>query len=184
MPAPSSSAQPWRPRRWVGLALLAIAVGWGAFRLRARGPGAGVAPRGPAPDFALPIVHGGEPGGRLRLSDQRGKVVLLDFWASWCRPCRQQLPALAAVARRSGDRVVVVGVATSDDAASVRAFLREESPPYPSVHDERGEVASEYDVDSLPTLVVVSPSGDVVAVERGVHSVAELEELLASAERR
>ncbi|MCC6215942.1 MAG: TlpA family protein disulfide reductase [Polyangiaceae bacterium] len=184
MSRPPAPTAPVASRRWIGLALVAAAAGWGAWRLGVGPRSWSGGPRGPAPDFALPVVHGGDPGSRFRLADQRGKVVLLDFWASWCRPCRQQLPAIAAVARRWAERAVVVGVATSDDPAAVREFLRDESPPYPSLLDDRGEAARAYGVASLPTLVVVAPSGALVAVERGVHSEAELDALLTAAEGR
>ncbi len=68
----------------------------------------------PAPDFTLPIMTGGEPGDRIHLADYRGKVVAIDFWASWCAPCRAEAPHFERVAKKySGQGVVFLGVATA-----------------------------------------------------------------------
>ena len=70
----------------------------------------------PAAMFTLPVMAGGEPGSRVSLRDLRGKVVVLDFWASWCAPCRAEAPVIDRVARRhDGKGVVVLGVTTNDD---------------------------------------------------------------------
>src|SRR4051812_24326348 len=69
----------------------------------------------PAPDFLLPYVTPAERGQSQRLSDLQGHVVVLDFWASWCGPCREQTPVLERVARKLGERVLVLGVGTSDE---------------------------------------------------------------------
>jgi cytochrome c biogenesis protein CcmG, thiol:disulfide interchange protein DsbE len=136
---------------------------------------------GVAPDFVLPIIHQGEPGNRIRLSDLRGKTVVLDFWASWCAPCREQAPILDALARRHqpGGDLVVVGVNTSDERDSAIQFARSMSLSYASVLDEGNRVAAAYAVTGLPTLVVVDPGGKIVAVRRNVVRKKELDELVA-----
>lgn len=119
----------------------------------------------PAPDFTLGIIAGGEPGSRWALSDHRGKVVILDFWASWCAPCRVQAPVVERIAQRFPD-VEVVGVNTSDDMSDAMAFLRSNPTTYVSVFDGQGAVAGAYRATALPTLVVVDASGNVSAFEQ------------------
>jgi thiol-disulfide isomerase/thioredoxin len=135
-----------------------------------------------APDFTLEVIHGGDPGNRIRLSELRGKVVLLDFWASWCVPCREQMPVVDRIAARYTDKgVVVVGVSTSDRRADAVAFLRSSSVSYPCVFDEGSRVGTAYDVRSLPGLVVIDRQGRVSAVRTRLVSEGELEGLVSQA---
>jgi cytochrome c biogenesis protein CcmG/thiol:disulfide interchange protein DsbE len=136
---------------------------------------ASVAGRGKrAPDFALPRVDG---SGTLALASLRGKVVLLDFWATWCPPCLQMLPTMDALYGDFHPRgVEFVGInsdgpgATADD---VREFLRRRPIPYPVVLDE-GEVGGRYDVTGLPHFVVLGRDGGISRVFFGMTSRAEL----------
>ena len=134
-----------------------------------------------APDFVLPVIHGGEPGNRIRLSDLRGKVVVVDFWASWCVPCRTQAPIIDTVAKRHGDELAVVGVNTSDERDAAVRFAQGQNLSYPMVFDENNRVAAEYSVTGLPTLVVVDKSGKIVAVRRSLVPETELEALVGKA---
>lgn len=132
-----------------------------------------------AADFALPVIHGGEPQSRVRLSDLRGHVVLLDFWASWCRACLEQMAILESVAQQPRYRtVMIVGVNSDERPEAALALLGRLKPSYPSVADEGGALALAYDVDSLPTLVVIGADGVVVAIETGVVSEAGIAALL------
>jgi peroxiredoxin len=113
-----------------------------------------------APDFALPFM--GKPG-RLKLSDQRGKVVLLAFWASWCGPCRIEMPALdKAWLQYKGKDVVFLGISVDEDPLSAERFLDEVPVGFPSLIDTSGHVSGgEWRVSSLPTTVVLDRSGVV-----------------------
>lgn len=138
-----------------------------------------------APDFSLEIAAGGGGASRLRLSDLRGKIVLLDFWATWCPPCRGQMPVLTRFAREQRARVTVVGINVEPGLAvgAVARTAREWRGDYLQLHD-MGEVALAYHVESLPTLVVVDAAGRIAAVHRGAASPAELRRLVESAAAR
>jgi thiol-disulfide isomerase/thioredoxin len=140
-----------------------------------------------APEFSLELVANpmglGQEGKDLRLSDLRGHTVLLDFWATWCGPCRAQTPIVQGIARRWADKgVVVVGVDTdTPDQGDPGEFARSHGLTYPIVHDPSGIAARSYDVESLPTLVVVSQTGVVVGMSSGVTDDAQLERLIRQA---
>lgn len=131
----------------------------------------------PAPDFSLPVLSGGEADARVRLSEQRGKLVLLDFWASWCGPCREQAKVLAKLAATTDD-VELIGINVSDQHEAARAYLEAEKPSWPVLEDADGEAYSAYQVRELPTLVAIGRDGRVFAVRRHFVPQAELKALL------
>jgi peroxiredoxin len=134
-----------------------------------------------APDFSLPVLHGGDPDNRVLLSALRGKVVLLDFWASWCQPCSEQSRILSRLAPGYKDKdVVFVGVNTADDAAQAAAFAQTHALPYTTVLDD-GNTAQAYGASSLPTIVVIDPAGKVTSAASRVMGASEVEEAIAAA---
>lgn len=143
----------------------------------------------PAPDFSLPVIHGGISGGlnsadttsRIALHALAGNVVVLDFWASWCKPCVAQSRILSEIApKHAADKVMFVGINTSDNPERAEAFAKSHDLPYPSVFDA-GEVADAYGAQSLPTLVVIDPAGRVADVNVGVLGPSELEDAIKAA---
>jgi len=135
-----------------------------------------------APDFLLPYVSPRERGQTQRLSDLQGRVVVLDFWASWCAPCRAQSPVLERVARKVGkDKLLVLGVGTSDERAAITRFLDQGSLGYASVFDDQGMASSAYRVQGLPTLVVIASDGTVRALATGLVDEPELGRLVHDA---
>jgi cytochrome c biogenesis protein CcmG/thiol:disulfide interchange protein DsbE len=143
-----------------------------------------------APDFELPLVANAEglgqgqvEGAPVKLSALRGNAVLLDFWATWCAPCRAEAPIVDQVWRRWKDKgLVVVGVNTdTPDQGDPRRFALSHGLTYPIVHDLEGLASRLFGVDSLPTLVVVSRAGNVIAVRTGITGDAELERLVRQA---
>ncbi len=140
-----------------------------------------------APDFSLPVVANGaqlgEGKSKVTLSELRGSAVLLDFWATWCGPCRAEAPIVDRFARRWRDKgVVVVGVNEDrPDEGDPRAFAASAGLTYPIVTDSGGRAMRQFDADALPTLVVVSRTGKVTAVRTGVTDDAELERLIRQA---
>ncbi len=135
----------------------------------------------PAPDFSLPVFHGGDEGSRIRLSAMSGNVVVLDFWASWCVPCIAQASILTQLVAAGVDKdVAFVGINTADDPGRARQFAQSHELPYPSVLDTAG-VADLYGASSLPTLVVIDRGGRVVSASAGVVSAGEIAKLIAGA---
>jgi thiol-disulfide isomerase/thioredoxin len=147
-----------------------------------------------APDFSLALVANAKSLGApaaapvdkptLSLSELRGKAVVLDFWATWCPPCRAEAPILDKVSRRWRDQdVVVVGVDTDKpEEGDPREFVQQKGLTYPMVRDETGAVSwSLYHVDSLPTLVFVSRTGKVIASRTGPTSEDEIDRLIRKA---
>jgi cytochrome c biogenesis protein CcmG, thiol:disulfide interchange protein DsbE len=124
--------------------------------------------------FDLELLSGGEPGDRIRLEDLRGRIVILDFWASWCQPCREQAKVLAEVAPKLGDNVYLLGIATSDTREAAVDYLREEKPPYPNAFDDVGVGLQGYGVETLPTLVIVDTEGQIKVFESRVLSATEI----------
>lgn len=128
----------------------------------------------PVPAFDLEVISGQDLGDRLSLADLAGTPVLVDFWASWCEPCRVQSRALSEVAQRMGDDLVVVGVATSDDRAAALEFVREHQPSYVNLFDEGGRLGNAIGVRNLPTLMVLDEKGTIQRLESRVFSADEL----------
>lgn len=113
-----------------------------------------------APDFALERLDG---AGRMRLSALRGKVVLLNFWASWCGPCKDESQQLENAWRRWRSRgVVFVGVDAQDFSSDARRFVSRHRVTYPSVHDGPGSIAARYGVSGFPETWFVSRTGRLV----------------------
>ena len=119
-----------------------------------------------APEFTAERLDG---GGKASLSDYRGKVVVLNFWASWCRPCRDESPLLDRWHERisARGRGTVLGVDVLDVADDARKFVREYDLGYPMLRDGDGEVLGEYGVIAYPETFVIDRRGRIVASRRG-----------------
>jgi cytochrome c biogenesis protein CcmG/thiol:disulfide interchange protein DsbE len=135
---------------------------------------AGDRPVAPGADVAMPLLDG---TGERTLASYRGKVVVLNFWASWCEPCRREARRLQRTydgLQRSGDGTVL-GATFEDAADDSTAFEKEFSITYPSVRDVGTKVAHEYGTRALPETFVLDRQGRVVAISRGEVSTAFLD---------
>jgi cytochrome c biogenesis protein CcmG/thiol:disulfide interchange protein DsbE len=111
-----------------------------------------------ATPFTLKLFHGGE----VRLSDLRGKAVFLNFWASWCPPCRAEARDLeAAWQELKHHNMVFIGVALQDTDENSRAFLEEFNVSYPNGRDESGKIAVDYGVWGIPESFFIDPQGRI-----------------------
>jgi thiol-disulfide isomerase/thioredoxin len=126
-------------------------------------------------------------GRPFRLRDLRGRVVLLNFWATWCAPCREEMPALERLARELGPRgLTIVGVNVKESKHAVEAFAREHELSFPLLLDGDGRVSARYQVFALPVTFLVDRRGRVVGTALGIRdwggldAQAYLGELLAA----
>lgn len=120
-----------------------------------------------APDFSLPTLGGGE----TNLSDYAGQVVLVNFWATWCPPCKAEMPDINAYYEaRQDDGLVVLAVNAQEDPATVSSFIEATGFSFPVLLDSDGRVEQQYQVRSFPMTFVIDRDGRVVYVHNGLIS--------------
>ena len=142
-------------------ALVVILALLGLLTMGLRSAGSGPEIGMPAPDFSLPLYNGGD----LTLSDLRGQVVVINFWASWCDPCRDEAPALERVWRDYKDRgVVFIGVDYVDVESSAREYLAEFDITYPNGLDKGQRIARAYRIRGVPETFFVDKSGNIAPI--------------------
>jgi thiol-disulfide isomerase/thioredoxin len=120
--------------------------------------------KGPAPDFVLKS-NGGK---NVRLSELRGQVVMINFWASWCGPCRQEMPLLDELhSRYKGLGFTVLGVNVEEDSRKADGLLRQIPVSFPVLYDTENEVSEMYGVNAMPTTVMVDRNGNMRYLHKG-----------------
>lgn len=131
----------------------------------------------PAPDFALPTLE----GETVRLSDFKGKPVLVNFWATWCGPCRSEFPDFQKAAVDNAGDLVIIGInnTTTDQKDQIPAFLEEFGVTFSIVLDESGDTAKAYNILGLPTSIFIDRNGNVNEIFTGPINKAYIEAKLS-----
>ena len=173
----------------LGALIVVVVAAIGIASLRDRLDGASSEGTQDAPRVAPPIELTLLDGATWRLSDHRGKVVVLNFWASWCEPCKQEMPAFQQVAAQgesNGLEVVGVG-AKLDRDEDVRAFIRDYGVTYAIGRDlggddrGRGAIEQDYGVIGYPATFFISPDGTISAVVMGAIDIDRLQAYINAA---
>ncbi len=165
------------------LAVLALAP-----RLVARASGGNVgtlAQGSAAPNVSAALLANAPEGlpnpARVDLAALRGRIVVLDFWATWCGPCNVTSPILDAFAKaHAAEGVTVVGISQDNDAEDVESWLVRHKVSYVVAHDSNGSAGRAFSVSNLPTLILLDREGNIRARRVGVTQRGELERLLAA----
>ena len=117
-----------------------------------------------APDFTLPS----KAGAALKLSQYRGKVVMLNFWASWCGPCRKEMPLMDQIYKKyTAAGFVLLGVNVDNDSTDAQKFLSQVPVSFPIAYDRDNKVAKMYEVATMPSTVFIDRKGHVRQLHRG-----------------
>jgi peroxiredoxin len=147
---------------WILMAVVVTAIGYlligrnGAIHAEPGLPASGAA--GTAPAFTLNDIS----GKSVSLADFKGKVVILDFWATWCPPCRREIPDFISIQKEYGGRgVQVVGIAL-DELPKVQAFVRDNGMQYPVLIGDDNVVARYGGIEGIPTTFIIDRSGKIV----------------------
>lgn len=160
----------WRALTVTAIVALLALVGWGLARAQEGQKGSG-----PAPDFALETFE----GEIIRLSDLKGQVVVINFWASWCPPCREEAPYLESTWRKYRDQgVVFIGVDYVDTDPEALAYIDEFDITYPNGPDLQTRISQAYRIQGVPETFFIGKDGTIRGVKVGPLAPPELEDRL------
>ncbi len=148
------------------------------------GPGAGAGGANSAADAQHPLLGAAAPAFELEapsgkqkvsLSEYAGKVVVIDFWATWCAPCKESFPVYQRLAQKFGSKLAVIGVSVDEDPAGIPKFAKETGAKFPLGWDDGQITSKSYQPSTMPTSFVVDQTGIVRFVHSGFHSGEEQE---------
>jgi cytochrome c biogenesis protein CcmG, thiol:disulfide interchange protein DsbE len=162
--------------RAIGLGVVVCVIG-GVVLAEVLTAGGGAKVR-PAPELPREVLA----GPRVDLASLRGKPALVNFWASWCEPCKEEAPELKRFDSEIGDRATLVGVDWGDAADSAREFIARSGWKYPILRDPSQKVGTAYGLNGLPTTFVLDADGNIVRTLQGPQTTSSLQEALASAD--
>jgi thiol-disulfide isomerase/thioredoxin len=148
-------------KRWTRVGLLALVICSGA---------AGAAGDAPAPAFSLPA----RGGSTVDLSQFKGQVVMINFWASWCVPCRKEMPLLDAIYKKYKPLgFTLISVNVEPDQKDAEGFLKQTPVSFPVLFDAKSQVSGLYNVQVMPTSVFIDRKGNVRLVHQSYQTGAE-----------
>ncbi|WP_270182497.1 redoxin domain-containing protein [Alkalihalobacillus sp. CinArs1] len=164
------------------LLILVAALGWGVYSTVIAEPSVGTEINDRAPDFTLTTLEDEE---KVSLSDFEGKPVFLNFWATWCPPCEEEMPDIQAFADQYGEEVEVISVNFTKfepKKDEIPIFVEENNLRFPVLMDNEGKVGEDlYKVISMPTSYMIDREGVIVEKRVGPLTLEEMEEWLQSA---
>jgi peroxiredoxin len=127
-------------------------------------PALAAAPGAPAPPFTL----GSSGGHEVSLAQYKGQVVMLNFWASWCGPCRQEMPLLESIYKKYNKLgFTMIGVNVEPDSNAANEWLKATPVSFPILYDKESKVSKAYDVATMPSTVIIDRAGKVRVLHRG-----------------
>lgn len=177
----TSAAKRPRPARWIALGVGVAMIGL-VVALATRNPASERVANSPLLGRAAPAIEGKTIDGEaFNLVDLKGQWVLVNYFATWCVPCRKEHPELVRFSQRQRGQVAVIGVIYSDSTKAVRSFRDKEGGEWPMVADPTGRTALEWGVSGVPESFLVDPTGIVRARILGGVTVDGLERLLLDA---
>jgi len=122
---------------------------------------------GPAPDFTLKS----RSGENVKLSELRGQVVMINFWASWCGPCRQEMPILEQIYRHYQPMgFTLLGINVEEDSSAANKVLKDISVSFPVLYDNKNQVSESYQVRAMPSTFLIDRDGQVRYMHKGYQS--------------
>jgi peroxiredoxin len=131
-------------------------------------------PTGPAPQFALPA----KGGSQINLAQYKGQVVMLNFWASWCGPCRQEMPLLEDIYKKYNKLgFTLIGVNVEPDSKAADDWLKQTPVSFPVLYDKDSKVSRMYDVSGMPSTVIIDRKGNLRFLHHGYKPGDESEYL-------
>jgi cytochrome c biogenesis protein CcmG/thiol:disulfide interchange protein DsbE len=129
---------------------------------------------GPAPQLPSDVLV----APRVSIADLHGKPAAINFWASWCGPCRDEAPALQRLSRSLHGRARLIGVNYTDSLGGAQDFIREFHLTYPNLRDSDGVVGDRYGLTGLPGTAIINPRGRLVELLRGPQTTADVQHAL------
>jgi thiol-disulfide isomerase/thioredoxin len=157
-----------------GVAFVLLSLGCGSMNSGANSAGDEQHPLlgAAAPSFELSSPSGKQ---KVSLASYAGKVVVVDFWATWCTPCHESFPAYQRIAEKYGGKVAVIGISVDEDPAGIPKFVKETGAKFPLAWDDGQITSKSYQPPTMPTSYVIDASGIVRFVHSGFHSGEEQE---------
>ena len=154
-----------RPMNWIKPILVVAAMLFAAGQIQAASTAAG-----PAPDFTLKS----NSGKNIKLSELRGQVVMINFWASWCGPCRQEMPLLDQLYKRYQPMgFTLLGVNVEEDSSAADKILKEIPVSFPVLYDNKSKVSESYQVQAMPSTFLIDRDGKLRYLHKGYRPGTE-----------